>query len=40
MLMIRNGTGGFRTRPYGQSAVGHGGIEPDQTGLRFADPGF
>ncbi len=33
MLMVRNGTGrngtgGFQTRPYGQSATGHGGIEP------------
>ncbi len=33
MLMVRigtgrNGTGGFRTRPYGRSAKGQGGIEP------------
>jgi len=25
---VRNGTGGFGTRPYGQSDQGHAGIEP------------
>ncbi len=31
MLMVFIGTGGFGTRPYGQSAKGHGGIEPVYT---------